>query len=72
MKTNNFLYPKGSEWRKWDLHVHSPKTYGGDYNEFVKNINDSEAEVIGINDYCTIEGYENVINNQNLKKLFFR
>jgi len=18
------LYPKGSEWRKWDLHVHSP------------------------------------------------
>lgn len=21
---NNFFYPKGSEWRKWDLHTHTP------------------------------------------------
>jgi hypothetical protein len=20
------LYPKGSEWRKWDLHVHTPSS----------------------------------------------
>ncbi len=28
------IYPKGSEWRRWDLHVHTPKSiiqgYGGD------------------------------------------
>ena len=28
------MYPKGSEWRRWDLHVHTPKSiiqgYGGD------------------------------------------
>jgi predicted metal-dependent phosphoesterase TrpH len=21
---NNFLFPRGSEWRKWDLHAHTP------------------------------------------------
>jgi len=59
---NNKIIYRGSQWRKWDLHVHSPVTYGGSYDEFVKNLNTSEAEVIGINDYCTIEGYEKVIS----------
>ena len=30
-------YPRGSEWRKWDLHVHTPSSliqhYGGDTDE---------------------------------------
>ncbi len=59
---NNKVIYRGSQWRKWDLHVHSPATYGGSYDEFVKNLNTSGAEVIGINDYCTIEGYEKVIS----------
>jgi len=73
MKINNFLYPKGSEWRKWDLHVHSPKTYGGSYDDFINNINNSEAEVIGINDYSTIEGYKEIISkyNDKVKKILF-
>jgi len=73
MSQNNFPYPKGSEWRKWDLHVHSPKTYGGFYNDFINNINNSEAEVIGINDYSTIEGYGKIISQygDNVKKILF-
>jgi len=69
----NVLYPKGSEWRKWDLHVHSPKTYGGSYDDFINNINNSEAEVIGINDYSTIEGYEEIISKyrDKVKKILF-
>jgi len=69
----NVLYPKGSEWRKWDLHVHSPKTYGGSYDDFINNINNSEAEVIGINDYSTIEGYEKIISKyrDKIKKILF-
>ena len=69
----NVLYPKGSEWRKWDLHVHSPKTYGGSYDDFINNINNSEAEVIGINDYSTIEGYEKIISKyrDKVKKILF-
>jgi len=73
MSKNNFLYPKGSEWRKWDLHIHSPKTYGGSYDDFVNNINNSEADVIGINDYSTIEGYEKIISeySNKVKKILF-
>jgi len=69
----NVLYPKGSEWRKWDLHVHSPKTYDGSYDDFINNINNSEAEVIGINDYSTIEGYEKIISKyrDKVKKILF-
>ncbi|GAJ04123.1 unnamed protein product, partial [marine sediment metagenome] len=62
---NNKVIYRGSEWRKWDLHIHSPATYGGSYDEFVKNLSTSEAEVIGINDYCTIEGYEQVISKSS-------
>lgn len=24
---NIYDYPRGSEWRKWDLHVHTPISY---------------------------------------------
>jgi ABC-type lipoprotein export system ATPase subunit len=53
---------KGSEWRKWDLHVHSPASYGfkGTYDQVVNQILTSEADIIGINDYFTIEGYKEV------------
>ncbi len=68
---SNSKYPRGSEWRKWDLHVHSPASFGGeDYSNFVENINNSEAEVIGINDYCTLSGYERLLDF-NLKKTLF-
>lgn len=65
--SNNNKFPRGSEWHKWDLHVHSPATYGGKYSEFIKNINNAEADVIGINDYCTIHGYEQVLSSSEVK-----
>lgn len=56
-------FNKGSEWRVWDLHVHSPQSYGsGDYKDFIKNLSESRADVIGINDYCSLKGYEEIIN----------
>lgn len=63
---------EGSKWRKWDLHVHSPASYGGDYDEYIQNLNKSEAEVIGINDYATISGFEEVMKKKDdLKKIAF-
>ena len=57
----NKNYPKGSEWRKWDLHVHTPASiyhrYGPNTDEtwenFMKDIENlsSEFSVLGINDY---------------------
>lgn len=53
---------RGSIWRKWDLHVHPPEvSFGGDYTQFISNLSKSEAEVIGINDYCSIEGYKKIV-----------
>lgn len=58
-------FPRGSEWRKWDLHVHAP---GGKLNdnygdsdeawvEFCQVIADSDVEVIGITDYFSLENF---------------
>lgn len=52
---------KGSIWRVWDLHVHSPATYGGEYQTFIDNAKVSVASVIGVNDYCSIKGYEEIV-----------
>lgn len=51
---------KGSQWRIWDLHVHTPASYGGDYTTFINNAKKSQAAVIGLNDYCSIQGYEEI------------
>jgi predicted ATPase len=63
---------RGSEWRKWDLHVHTPATlcseYGGDNDEvweqFIQKIEElpSDIKVLGINDYIFLDGYEKVLN----------
>jgi len=62
-------YQRGSEWRKWDLHIHSPlsilnnqypKLANGDpdWEAFVKKLESLDVAVIGIADYFTIEGYK--------------
>ncbi len=57
---------KGSVWRIWDMHVHSPATYGGSYQTFIDNAKKSTAAVIGINDYCSIKGYEEIMKLGNI------
>ena len=56
-------WPRGAEWRKWDLHVHSPASqgYGGDYNQLIIQLGNADCDVIGINDYFSVEGYREVV-----------
>lgn len=64
-------FNKGSEWRKWDLHVHTPKSidqhYGGDnevvWEKFITDIENlpENIKVIGINDYIFLDGYKEVL-----------
>lgn len=65
---SDILYPKGSEWRKWDLHLHTPFTKlnnngyvlsnGKDvWNEFCDKIEKSDVEVFGITDYFSVDNY---------------
>lgn len=65
-------YQKGSEWIKWDLHIHTPysicnQQYGnsqeeGTWEKFIKDLESLPVDfkVIGINDYLFIDGYEKV------------
>ena len=57
------LWPRGSEWRKWDLHVHSPASFNftGDYNQFIIQLGGADCDVIGINDYFSVAGYREVL-----------
>jgi hypothetical protein len=65
-------YPKGSEWRLWDLHIHTPASYnysGGRFasmraeekktaiTQIITNINESDVSAYAINDYWTFDGY---------------
>lgn len=57
-------YPRGAEWRKWDLHVHAPGTklsdgYGGpaSWDEYCRIIEESDVAVFGITDYFSLESY---------------
>jgi hypothetical protein len=62
-------YKRGSEWRKWDLHIHTPETKKNDqfaganaeekWQKYIDEINSSPEKiaVIGITDYFCIENY---------------
>ncbi|MGR6862280.1 TrlF family AAA-like ATPase [Aliivibrio salmonicida] len=48
-------YKKGSEWRKWDLHLHTPYTnlnrYKATDTEFIKKIKNAEISVVALTNY---------------------
>lgn len=73
-ENNKIKYPRGSEWRKWDLHVHTPESVL--YNEFtnwneyvVKLESIEDIAVLGITDYFSIEGYKKVLEYREQEKL---
>ena len=55
-------WPKGSKWRKWDLHVHSPSSHSfvGEWNQFIIQIGNADCDVTGINDYFSVSGYKEI------------
>lgn len=75
---------RGSEWKKWDLHVHTPASvlkndFGSDWDEYVKTLFKKaiheDVSVIGITDYFLLDGYKKLHTDyldkpKKLKKLF--
>lgn len=68
---NNNSMNRGSEWRIWDLHVHTPLSIENNYgcandeegwNKFITALEQlpSDIKVLGINDYLFIDGYKKV------------
>lgn len=68
------IYKRGSEWRKWDLHVHTPGTLKADnytggntdagWDKFCEDINNSAEEiaVIGVTDYLLLDNYKKFVS----------
>ena len=64
-------YSRGSEWRQWDLHIHSPASFhwdgerfGGDaarndqlVDEMIAAINEAPPAVFALMDYWTFDGW---------------
>lgn len=56
------MYPRGSEWRRWDLHVHAPGTLlnnqFGTWEEYLRAIEAQDVvRVMGVTDYLCLSGY---------------
>lgn len=61
-------WPRGSEWRRWDLHVHTPESrlgspfVGLSWEQYVTALEQAATaasiSVIGVTDYMTLDGYE--------------
>jgi ABC-type lipoprotein export system ATPase subunit len=64
-------YPKGSKWRRWDLHIHTPVSVL--YNQFkgwdtyINALESADANIcaIGITDYASIEGFKKLYIEKN-------
>jgi ABC-type lipoprotein export system ATPase subunit len=59
-------FPLGSQWRRWDLHVHTPFSalnngFGNDFDAYAKQLLskaiEKEIAVVGVTDYFGIQGY---------------
>ncbi|WP_333891102.1 TrlF family AAA-like ATPase [Mycolicibacterium gadium] len=65
-------YDRGSEWRKWDLHLHPPGTklsdgYGSppELDRFCAFLEQSDVAVFGITDYFSADGFLAVAARHN-------
>jgi len=78
------LYPKGSEWRKWDLHIHTPgtklsdcyKADGDIWGEYIDYLEKSTVQAFGVTDYFSCDNYFALIEKYKIKypstkKVFF-
>ncbi len=64
---NSANYSSGSEWRKWDLHLHAPGTKQNDqfkslddsdvWDAYCRRLHDSDVQAFGITDYFSADGY---------------
>lgn len=70
---------RGSTWRIWDLHVHTPdsivQNYGGNSEEiwlrFLRELEElpPSVKVLGINDYIFLDGYRRILAERQKGRL---
>ena len=73
-RAGHLPYQRGSEWRKWDLHVHTPDTAREDgytgWPSFLQALKSTkDVSVVGVTDYVSIANYEQLIRHKKDAKL---
>ena len=74
------MYERGSEWRRWDLHVHSPlsilnnqfpmlQSGEPDWEKYVGRLEELDLAALAITDYFTIEGYKKILEYRKQGRL---
>ena len=73
---------RGSEWRRWDLHLHAPGTklsdgyklneeekeqYENELDKYIDFLEFSPVQVFGVTDYFSADGYFNLIDKYKEK-----
>ena len=55
------LYPRGSEWRKWDLHIHSTASDGSaSPQEIIEEAVSKRISVIALTDHHTAKNVDEI------------
>ncbi|WP_172435966.1 TrlF family AAA-like ATPase [Sediminicola luteus] len=82
----NINSQRGSEWRRWDLHIHTPKTKLANafkdedeeaiWNKYIDALETSPVQAFGITDYYSFDNYTILIEKYfnrypKSKKIFF-
>jgi len=79
MKTIDKKYPKGSEWRRWDLHIHTPGTSKNDnftgytvedkWNNFYNSITEYIGDGTNATSSIAVVGITDYLSIDNYKKV---
>lgn len=72
-------YSKGSDWRKWDLHIHGPadvlqnqfkgNTTAEKWGNYLDAIEKTDIEVLGFTNYFCLNGYEEIIAHKKENRI---
>lgn len=67
---------RGSEWHRWDCHIHAPGTarndgFSGDWAGYIRAIDNSSPTIraLGVTDYYSIDTYREVRKRKNAGEL---
>lgn len=79
------MLERGSLWRKWDLHVHTPASYQHSYSlgalahtgqcdqalwdKFVDELERTDVKVVGVTDYFSVDGYKRLLDYKSRGRL---
>jgi energy-coupling factor transporter ATP-binding protein EcfA2 len=69
MNTTNQYNARGSEWRKWDLHIHTPNSHLNNgfssvlEDEYINKIIDSRITLVGITNYFNFSDSDFTLKN---------